>query len=318
MSWLTRNGGHVSNDDLVARVSRIGTHGSNASNCERDAHTLFRSLSGYFDAKIVHRPVRLIDPATLEESEQMLPMILPHDLCLELWRQGEDVFRHALFGRRSEQEVREYWNHVEANCEWFGDHPCRSWEHRGRLTGVGVYGDEVQAYRNSECGVISVLAWSSELANTNSPLLRYFPLAIWSEHHEGPNTYNDCIAHVVASFQELQSYRWPWGRHGYKLAYTFAAGDLKWVYERMGGLHNFKANQFCSRCHCVKNHDVDVYQTLSCFADNADQFPLRNYEGVNMVDTYSPLFALPLKLSRVQHDVAHSQLLGTGKCANGA
>lgn len=59
-------------------------------------------------------------------------------------------------------------------------------------------------------------------------------------------------------------------------------------------------------------------QTLPNFTDNPDQFGHRDYSDVDLTREFSPLFSLPLTMDRVQHDVAHSQLLGTGKTANGA
>ena len=58
-------------------------------------------------------------------------------------------------------------------------------------------------------------------------------------------------------------------------------------------------------------------QTLPNFTENPDQFGHRDYSDADLRQ-FSPLFSLPLTMDRVQHDVAHSQLLGTGKTANGA
>ena len=101
------------------------------------------------------------------------------------------------------------------------------------------------------------------------------------------------------------------------IAFTCAQGDLKWLTDRMNGFHNFRANDFCSRCFCQKNAP-DVFATLPNFSSNPDQFGNRDYAGVDLAQRFSPLFQLPLAIDRVQHDVAHSQLLGTGKATNGA
>ena len=99
----------------------------------------------------------------------------------------------------SEAEVTSFWDHIEERCDWFDGHPAASWPTRSRLASIGTYGDEVQAYRNSECGSVAVVAWTSELAYLNDSMTRYFPIAIWSEHHESEHTYNDCMKYVVQS-----------------------------------------------------------------------------------------------------------------------
>lgn len=270
----------------------------------------------HLDASIECKPVRMINPSTLEESVQQLPMILPHNLCLALWRRGETIFRRCLFGRMSDNDIKAYWDHQKQHSDWFCGHPAYKWRNWARMASVGSYGDEVQAYRNSECGVVSVLGWSSELHFNDDPLLRYFAITIWSEHHESRNTYNDAIGHVVESFRKLMEQTWPWSDKGYMVFFSFAQGDLKWVSERMGGIHNFRRNEFCSRCKCVKT-DPDVFATLPYFPSNHEHFGRQDFTPAQLAN-FSPLFTLPLTMERVQHDVAHSQLLGTGKTSNGA
>lgn len=273
MDWLARHGGRVTDShDMVSQLSKVGTAGKFPNNAERDTHRLVHRLGSSLAAFIEMKEVRMYDPSSMEESVQKLPMILPHQLCLALWKRGEDVFRRCLFGNLTDQEVEQFWNHVAEKCSWFAIHPAAQWPTRGRIASVGSYGDEVQAYRNSECGVISVLGWVSELSYLNTPLMRYFACAVWSEHHEGPNTYNDAIGHMVESFRSLLDCRnkWPWSE-SYLIAFTCAQGDLKWLTDRMNGFHNFRANEFCSRCFCKKNAP-DVLATLPNFSSNPDQF----------------------------------------------
>ena len=318
MQWLQRHGGRVvDNKDTVARLSRLGASGKYPANCERDTHRMIQKMGMSLHAAIEHIPVRLVEPSTLEESVQHLPVILPHQLCLALWSKGEQYFRHCLFGKWSDEEVKAYWDHLETHSTWFGEHPAKNWPHRERLCGVMTYGDEVQAYRNSECGAVAVLGWTSELAFLNEPLCRYFAIAVWSEHHESSHTYRDTIEHVVESLKMLGDPKqsWPWKDHGYHICFTAAQGDLKWIHDRMG-LHNFRANEFCSRCCCVKKAD-NVRDSLPHFPLDEAAFQQQDYSGVDMVASYSPLFRLPLTMERIQHDVCHSQLLGTGKTTNG-
>ena len=68
----------------------------------------------------------------------------------------------------------------------------------------------------------------------------------------------------------------------------------------------------------AKKNAPDVLASLPNFSSNPDQFGNQDYAGVDLAQRFSPLFQLPLTIDRVQHDVAHSQLLGTGKATNGA
>lgn len=305
--------------DVVARLARVGAEGKFPGNAERDTHRLLHKLKPYLDAAISYRDVRLVDPSTLEVSWQKLPMIQPHDLCLALWRQGEHVFRQCLFGDLTGEQVNAYWDHVEQSCEWFQHHPAKSWHCRSKLAGISSYGDEVQAYKNSDCGSVAICAWTADLAYLNDPLLRYFPVAVWSEHTESEFTYADVTRYVVRSFRKLGDLtaEFPWSTHGYHLAFTSAQGDLKWICDRMG-LHNFRRNDFCSRCCCVKVAEGSVLQSLTNFSDDPGVFSERDYTGTNLVEQFSSLFSLPLTVDRVLHDTCHSQFLGTGKTTNGA
>ena len=304
MRWLTSNGGKTTTEDTVRNLSKLGTEGKHPANAERDTHRMMRKTGQWLGAAIHNKHVRLVNPSTFEESYQGLPMILPHQFCLVLWRCGEEVFRRCLFGRFTEKEVEAFWDHIEMKCEWFDGHPAASWTTRSRLVSIGTYGDEVQTYKNSDCGSVAVVAWTAELAYLNPAMLRYFPIAIWSEHHESEHTYYDCMKYVVESFEMLAdpSRKWPWSDKGYLLCYTFAQGDLKWINDRMN-LFNFRANSFCSRCECVKNDDGgNVYNTLTHFSDDPDIFAPCDSMGVDMIQQHSVLFSLPLALERVMHD----------------
>lgn len=319
MQWLSNHGGEVAKPkaDTVARLSKVGASGRYPSNAERDTHRMLERLGETLDVNIVRKKVRMIDPSTLEEAEMYLPMVLPHDMCLALWQLGEEAFRSLLFGGLSEAETAEYWDHLDSCATWFQQHPARSWSHRGKLSGLATYGDGIQTYRNSECGSVTVLAFTPELSFMNDPMLRYFTIGLWSEHCESPNTFHDVIHYVVESFQKLldPDEPWPWREHGYLLAFTACQGDMKFLYDTMG-LNDYRANEFCSRCSCVKNAD-DLYRTLGNFSEDPQAFHEWDYSGIDMAWTYSALFSLPLTMERVQHDIAHGQMLGSGHFANG-
>lgn len=318
LRWLSTHGGKVSDptSDVVTQLAKVGAGGNHPNNAERDTHRLVQRMGHRLAADIELRGVRMVNPANLEESVGKLPMILPHQMCLALWERGEQYFRHCLFGDMSDDEVKAFWDHHDGHAEWFSNHPAKDWRARGRIASVGCYGDEVQAYRNSECGVVSVVGWTSEFACRNDPMCRYFAISVWNEHHESSHTYPDAIAHVVQSFKALQNEEWPWSSKGYLVSFSFAQGDLKWLNDRLN-VHNYRQNEFCSRCFC-KKVAANVLETLPHFTDNPLQFGIRDYSAVNLEELCGPLFQLPLTMDRIQHDVAHSQLLGTGKAINGA
>ena len=319
LRWLHKHCGSTTKKDMVARISAVGAGGRHQNNAERDLHRLLQRVSMSLAAKPETVQVRMVNPSTVEIDWEPLPVLFPDALIQAFWEAGEDVFRYCLFGLKSEDEIFQIWKHMEKHCRWVSAHPASGWKWRGKVASIGMYGDEIQCYRNSECGVVSVTAWTSEFCTDSIPLLRYYPIAVWSEHCECEFTYGDLEQHLVQRWRRLSdtSETWPWTDAGYLIAYTFCQGDLKWINSRMGGLHNYRRNDFCSRCECVKNH-ADAALTLPNMGDDPDTHAVRTYSS-EQLEAFSPLLGLPgMCLSRVMHDVAHSQFLGTGKTTNGS
>lgn len=322
IEWMKSKGGTIENmkSDIVWKFSKLGAGGKRRANCERDMHRTLKKFGRVVKAKIQWKQIRMWSHKETMVVCVNFPILLPEDLLLALWECGEHVFRRILFGKLTEQETVAYWNHVEEHCGWFADHPARRWPFRGRLASITTYGDEVNCYKNSECGVVSVCAWSSELAIKADPLLRFFPVAVWSEHEECQDTYNDVISYFVESVRKLSNPAkvWPWTKKHYLVSFTGIQGDLKWLCERMNGFHNYRRNEFCSRCECTKVDATDVQRTLPNFASNHDAHTKRDYSGIDLGQHFSPLLGLPgMCLERVMHDIMHSQYLGTGKVLNG-
>lgn len=319
VKWLEKRGGRIEGKDLVGKLSKIGTAGAHLNNAERDMHRLLDKVSLSFSATPEDKLVRMVNPSTLEIDWQPLPILFPDTFLTGLWEAGEDIFRRCLFGELTEKETCKVWEHISKTCPWFSTHPASTWHCKEKVASIGTYGDEIQCYRNSECGVVSVAAWTAEFAVNSQPLLRYFPLAVWSEHCECKFTYSDLESHLVDRWRSLSdpAVSWPWTSSGYLMAFSFAQGDLKWINSRMGGMHNYRRNDFCSRCCCVKT-DADLRKTLPHFPLDPDGHEARNHSPEQLL-AFSSLFALPgMCLERVQHDIVHSQYLGTGKTTNGA
>eukprot|EP00435_Cladocopium_sp_Y103_P043551 s1451_g12.t1 len=169
--WLRKHGGSTNARDMVAKISSVGAGGRHQNNAERDLHRLLQRVSQSLDAKPETVQVRMVNPSTLEIEWQPLPVLFPEALITAFWEAGEDIFRYCLFGQMTEDETLQIWKHVEKHCSWFSTHPARGWKWKGKVASIGMYGDEIQCYRNSECGVVSVTAWTSEFCTQNSAAL---------------------------------------------------------------------------------------------------------------------------------------------------
>ena len=320
VKWMKKNGGQSQTEDLVCRLSNVGACGAHPNNSERDMHRLLSRMSLSVGAGIEKVIVRMWNPSTLEESWEVLPVLFPDKLLVALWGKGEKVFRTCLFGNMSERETERYWEHVEKVYPWYKNLPSRAWKYKGKMASIGLYGDEIECYKNSECGVVSVTAWTTEFATQSTPLLRYYPIASWSEHCERQHTYSDLQQHLVERLRNLSdpAIDWPWSSSGYHIAVTFVQGDLKWIVDRMNGLRNFRRNDFCSRCCCVKTDD-DLTKTLPNFSDEGPAAHEPRVFSQDELARFSPLLGLPgMSVERVMHDIVHSQYLGSGKTTNGA
>ena len=316
LAWMQKRGMEPHPEDRVAKMAKIGARGRWPANCERDMHKLLMRSGQQLGAKMEWVKARLFNPSLLVETDEWVPVLFPDAVLTALWEKGEDVFRHVVLGGMSEEDVAAYWRHV-SSLPWFRDNPGRQWHCPGRMAAFGTYGDEVQCYRNSECGIVSITGWQLELAVAAEPLLRLFPFAVLSEYHETPFTYNDLMAHLVPRLQRLcdPSEVWPWSHRGFYFCFTGCFGDLKWLSDKME-VHNFKKNEFCSRCHCTKK-GPDREQTLPNMSADPSVHAPRAYTQEELV-AFSPLFEMSgMNMARVMHDVAHSQYLGTGKVCNG-
>ena len=301
---------------MVSKLSRLGAHGRYPANCERDLHRTLHKFARRLKVNITRHPVRFWSHKESKVEWMDLPMLFRKICCKLSGAEVRQLSGHMLFGTMTDAEIESYWKHVNDFCPWFQKHPARNLTSWKRLGAITSYGDEVNCYRNSECGVVSICAWSAELAIKNDALFRWFPLTVWSEHEECEHTYTDVIKCFTSSIAALQTGRhWPWSDCGYAVCFSGVQGDLKWLCEQMNGIHNYRQNEFCSRCTCRKTDD-DPQRTLPNFTPGAHE--MRDWSQVDLADRFSPLLGLPaMGVDRVLHDVMHSQYLGTGKSVNG-
>ena len=162
------------------------------------------------------------------------------------------------------------------------------------------------------------MGWCSELARGNKPMLQYHLIAVYSEYMACDETHEDVLHCLLPRFAKLASSENPWSAAGIKFVLTGAQGDLKWINEKYG-LHPYNRNECCSRCDAVKNHE-DVCKTIACFTEAAT-FVEKTHEqwcDEHALEDWPLPMTAGVRLERFMHDVAHSQLLGTGKIHNGS
>lgn len=272
VAWCTSLGGHVPKSDLVGRISNIGANGRHKGNIERDCETLINTFGKRFGVTISTTPVRMWNPGESRIEVKHLPLIYPDDFATAVWKRSPALFRQLLLG---DGGVREYWEHCRNFCDWFKTHP--SYHHPNKwdnMVPLALYGDDVQTYRNSECGAMSILAWSSDMGTINSFKSRYFLITAFSEYEECAYTFNDIMSAVSKRITQMvtpslaRQQGYPWLKDEYSFMLSSLQGDLVWVVQHYGDLFNFRKNDFCGYCHCVKKHEL-MGMTLADFSASA-------------------------------------------------
>jgi hypothetical protein len=182
-----------------------------------------------------------------------------------LWNRGLRTFEQVFFGKGGRDQAAVFWNNAQTNCTWYPPN-VDSKEHSG-LVPVSLYGDDVQAYRNSDPGAVSVIGWGSDLAKGNDPMLQYLLVAVYSEYCSNEHTYADLLEALIPRFRSLCSTDKPWSAAGFRFVWTGVQGDLKWIYQKYH-IRNFAKNAFCDLCNAVKQHP-DPRATMMCFTSHA-------------------------------------------------
>eukprot|EP00438_Fugacium_kawagutii_P026542 Skav227899 [mRNA] locus=scaffold4087:171227:173433:- [translate_table: standard] len=245
--WCEGTGGIVKNTDLVKRISKLGTSGKHAKNCERDFHFLLRSFAKRFGVRISTVPARLYCHTSSSVEWRPISVIYPDDMANALFARGATAWHHAMFGHHSPDEVKAFWKHCQTTCDWFKGGPCHNYPLLEKIIPMSFYGDDIAAYRGSETGSITVLGWSSDLAFKNSSILRYWPIAIYPDYCATESTYDDIMQHVVRRVQNMLDPRTvhDWSSGGYVFQFSSLQGDLKFIRDQYH-LHNYRSNSFCS------------------------------------------------------------------------
>ena len=199
------------NKDLVHRISKIGSSGKHKQNCERDLQFAVASFAKALRTEVVEGFCRLWDPASNAIVVSKLAFLDPVSLASALFIRGPHVFRYCFFGGLDEAQVSAYWETTAARCEWFKRSYAAKWDGPAlrRLAPVSLHGDDVNNYRNTEAGNISIISWTSDLSRGNSPFLRYFLLSLYSEYTACQHTFSDLMDTWFPNVQALLSTYYP-------------------------------------------------------------------------------------------------------------
>ena len=122
--------------------------------------------------------LRMYNHKTAAIEWQPMPVLFPDDLADALYRRGDAVFKSCMVG---EVDASAFWTHCKTHT-WFGSHPLKDALRLDRLIPFSFYGDDVQCYKNSEIGTVSIIGWTSDFGYLNTSILRYFPICVYSEH----------------------------------------------------------------------------------------------------------------------------------------
>ena len=246
---------------------------------------------------------------------QNVPVLFPDDFAAALYNRGELFFQHCMLGN---VDAAKYWDHCTRNGSWFSAHPMKDYPRLDRLIPFSLYGDDVQCYKNSEIGTVSIIGWTSDFGFRNNSLTRYFPICVYSEHCSTEFTHEDIMVAVTERIRSMVDSEQvhDWSSTGWAFIFSNVQGDLKWIRDQFG-LFNFSANDCCSLCGAVKDHN-DPSMTIADFRPTASHVGSSADLGRFSASPSVVFTSLGIGPDRVVHDSMHGQLLGTGKVSNGS
>lgn len=260
----------IEESDIVRRISSLGASGKHGQNVERDCHTMLRFFCRRFGASIETVRARMYDHSQAAVTWQNIDVIYPDSMASALYKRGDRVWQKTMFGGHAPQDVAAFWEHCKTRCSWFQNNKCFDYPALDKLVPISFYGDDISTWKGSECGAITILGWSSDLAYGNDSWTRYWPITVYPEYASTPWTYEDIMASIVPRVRDMcdPSTIQDWSDAGYAFTFTSLQGDLKWV-KSLYHVHNYQRNQFCSNCGVVKSHPTDIGMTLGCFREDA-------------------------------------------------
>lgn len=272
MRWSISHGATVPSTDMVAKLSGLGSSGRHTQNCERDLHRVMAKTEQYFSAPISYVRARFYDFRTATEIWRPTPVIFPDDLASAIWSRGPAAWEKIMLGNDL-SAPGQFWHHA-AMADWYATHPAAAVEDKSKLIPFSLYGDEVQAYKNTEAGAVNVLGWCSDLAFGNQAMERYCLCCVYAEQIATRNTFTDILAALAPRMRRMfERDDHPWSPSGWRFTYSSTQGDLKYVMDKFG-FDTYRQNQFCLRCPCVKKCS-DIGYTLGNFNESAAHMQVR-------------------------------------------
>ncbi|OLQ03520.1 Neurofilament heavy polypeptide [Symbiodinium microadriaticum] len=230
LKWCETRGGNTAEKDLVWKLSKLATSGKHPQNAERDLHAAVRKYGLKMKINIEYIPVRLFNPSTETIYQTTLPVICPVSLATAIWHEGPDIFESIFLGAEGKDGAQRFWQNAKKNASWFMGAEIPESSFPGLLP-IFLYGDDVDAYRNSDAGAISAVGWGCDFGYKREAMLQNFLLAVYAEYTACEHTHDDVMAYAVEKFKVMGDPRinHPWHASGFRFYLSSCRGDLKWI-----------------------------------------------------------------------------------------
>ena len=242
VDWCKQAGGSVK-QDLIWKFSKMAASGRHPQNAERDLQTTIKKYGKTLDSVRIDKiPVRLYNPTTEEIYTAELPILDPASVAEAIWQQSPGLFETVFLGCEGRSGAREFWLNAKQNADWFRQNCIPEQDYDG-LVPLYLYGDDVQAYKNSDPGAISCIGWGFDFGYKNECMLQAFLLCVYSEYMSCEHTHQDVVDYVMERFKFMAD------RHAghvwsgkFRFLFAGCRGDLKWLNEsRRVYWHSFEA-----------------------------------------------------------------------------
>ena len=230
VAWCRAAGGKIPKHDLVGKLSNLATSGRHPQNAERDLQRRIAKIGRRLGVKVEHAKVRLHNPTSSAIYTADLPMLCPISLASAIWRMGPDIFEHIFLGSVGRGGARCFWQNAKQRCDWFSANPIAA-EAYDLLIPLSLYGDDVQAYRNSDPGAVSVVGWMCDFGYMNSAVLQTMLATVYAEYTACEHTYSDVLEYLLPKLRLMSdpTAAHPWHAAGFNFLLTGVRGDLKWL-----------------------------------------------------------------------------------------
>ncbi|CAE7225116.1 unnamed protein product [Symbiodinium microadriaticum] len=231
VTWSKSIGGQVSGKDLVWKLSKLAASGRHPQNAERDLQAAVKKFSLRMKVKIEEIPVRLYNPSTETIYEAQLPVICPVSFATAIWHEGPDLFESIFLGREGRDGAERFWNNARKNASWFKKAAAFPESSFRGLLPIYLYGDDVDAYRNTDAGAVSAIGWGCDFSYKQEAMLQTLLLCVYAEYTACEYTHDDIMLYACEKFKQMADTRikHPWHSAGFRFQLFSCRGDLKWI-----------------------------------------------------------------------------------------